>query len=356
MTFFIGLSLFYERSKVYVLNRCSTWAALGALVILGTACGGERHSGPPIDDVPLSMDIGRLDRIMFRTGDSARTKSLEAHATFGEFYRIYIEDILQGVPLDDPRLPMVLTRFTTDPDWASVQVAVDSVLGDLEPQRSAFEKAFKRLLVLFPDSLTPRLVAFNSGFNYGIFPTDSVLGIGVEWFIGKDHPVVGYLAPETFPQYVKDRMRPELMVPSAVKGWLLVHYTRDIRGEDLLTNLVETGKVMALLDQLLPDTDPALKFAFTKEQLAWCEANEYAIWKDLVSKDQLYSKRLEDIGRWMNDGPFTNGLPRESPGHLGEWIGHRMVAAYLKAHPKTTFEQLFALDDPRVVLKEYKPR
>lgn len=290
------------------------------------------------------------------TGDSAKATSLKAYATYGEFYRTYIEDILQGAPLEDPRLAMVLTRFTTDPDWKSVQRAADSVLGDLEPQRKEFEDAFKRLKVLFPDSLTPRIVAFNSGFNYGIFPTDSVLGVGVEWFIGKDHPVIGYLAPESFPQYVKDRMRPEMLVPSAVKGWLLVHYTRDIRAEDLLTNLVETGKVLFLLDALLPGTDPALKFAFSKEQLAWCEAHEYDIWKDLVAKDELYSKKLEDIGRWMNDGPFTNGLPRESPGHLGEWLGYRMVKAYMEDNPDLSIPQLLALDDPRVILKTYKPR
>ncbi|HOY27684.1 MAG TPA: hypothetical protein PLR96_01840 [Flavobacteriales bacterium] len=305
----------------------------------------------------LAVEIGRLDRDMFlSTGDSAKAKSLKAYATYGEFYRTYIEDILQGAPLEDPRLAMVLTRFTTDPDWMSVQRAADSVLGDLEPQRQDFEAAFKRLKVLFPDSLTPRIVAFNSGFNYGIFPTDSVLGVGVEWFIGKDHPVIGYLAPESFPQYVKDRMRPEMLVPSAVKGWLLVHYTRDIRAEDLLTNLVETGKVLFLLDALLPGTDPALKFAFSKEQLAWCEAHEYDIWKDLVAKDELYSKKLEDIGRWMNDGPFTNGLPRESPGHLGEWLGYRMVKAYMEDNPDLSIPQLLALDDPRVILKTYKPR
>ena len=58
----------------------------------------------------------------------------------------------------------------------------------------------------------------------------------------------------------------------------------------------------------------------------------------------------------MNDGPFTNGFPHESPGHVGEWIGYRMVMASLKANPKMTLPELFALDDPRAVLKDYKPR
>ena len=56
---------------------------------------------------------------------------------FSESYRIYIEDILQGVPLDDPRLPMVLTRFTTDPDWASVQVAVEILAEPVTPTLTA---------------------------------------------------------------------------------------------------------------------------------------------------------------------------------------------------------------------------
>jgi hypothetical protein len=58
----------------------------------------------------------------------------------------------------------------------------------------------------------------------------------------------------------------------------------------------------------------------------------------------------------MNDGPFTNGFPRESPGHIGEWIGHRMVQAYLNEHPEVSFAELLAMDDPKVILQSYKPR
>lgn len=329
---------------------------LFAVILLLSGCAGCGDHVAEVAPVSLDLPIGRLDQALFRADpDSINSVSLRAYATYGEFYRIYIEDILQGAPLEDPRLPMVLNRFVRDPDWSIAQAAVDSSLGDLAAERAGFERAFGRLKVLFPDSLVPRIVVFNSGYNYGIFPTDSVLGIGAEWFIGKDHPVIGLLAPEAFPQYVKERMVPEMIVPSAVKGWLLVHYTRDIRGADVLTNLVETGKVMALLDALLPETPEHLKFAFSAEKLAWCETNEYLVWKDIVGKDQLFSKKAEDIGRLMNDGPFTNGFPHESPGHIGEWLGCRMVRSYMK-ESGTTLPQLLAMDDPREILKHYKPR
>lgn len=305
----------------------------------------------------MPVVIGRLDHDLFHAPpDSMVAASLRAHAAYGEFYRIYIEDILHGAPVGDPRLPLVLHRFVLDPDWRAAQRAVDSVLGDMRAQQALFTEAFTRLKSFFPDSLVPRIVAYNSGYNYGIYPTDSVLGVGVEWFIGKDHPVIGYLAPEAFPRYMKERMVPEMLVPSAVRGWLLVHYTAPMADADVLKHMVETGKVMALLDALLPTVEPHLKLAFSQEQLAWCEANEYEVWKALVGKDQLYSKKSEDIGRWMSDGPFTNGLPRESPGHIGEWIGLRMVQAYMKANPKVTFAQLFAMKDDNAVLRAYKPK
>ncbi len=331
-------------------------AAIYLSTILLTACEGTGHTDPPV--VPdLDLRIERLDQDLFRSArDTAPNFNLRLYATYGPFYKDYVERILNAAPINDPRLPVALTSFVMNPDWNAMQQRADSVLGDMEPQRAEFESAFERLTGFFPDSLVPRIIVFNSGFNYGIVPTDSVLGIGVEWFVAKGSRVADMLATDIIPQYMKDRMLPEMLVPSAVKGWLQVHYTRDVRGEDVLTNLVEIGKVMYLLDALLPETNPALKFAFTDEQMKWCEASEFNVWKELVAKEQLYSKSPEDVDRLLNDGPFTNGFPRESPGHIGEWIGFRMVKAYMDDHGDMTMARLFAGTDPRAVLKSYKPR
>ncbi len=323
--------------------------------LLFARCGGGPGSIDP-EGVEVDLPIGRLDRAIFETfgpGGSGDDRTLRAE--YGTFYTLYVEDILQAAPVDDPRLPLALGGFAGNPDWRSTQEAAEATLGDLSGQRKDFEEAFARLKAVFPDRITPRLVAYNSGYNYGIYPTDSVLGFGVEWFIGADHPVIGMLAPERFPRYLKDRMRPELLVPSVVKGWLMVHYMPETTGDDLLTHLVQTGKAMALLDVLLPDTPSDLKFAFTQEQLSWCEANEFRMWRELVDNELLFSDSFEDIGRIMNDGPFTPGFPRESPGHVGEWIGWRMVRAYLDQHPDTSWPDLLAID-PQSVLKSYKPR
>ncbi|MBP8823003.1 MAG: hypothetical protein KBH07_05130 [Flavobacteriales bacterium] len=334
-------------------------AVLAAALLLGTLIGCRGGESPARSKEPVhaGVRIERLDQDLFRAAnDSAGNFSLRLYATYGPFYKMYVEQVLQAAAYNDPRLPMALIQFTHDPDWSRVQHLADSMLGDMAEQEAGFTEAFGRLKSFFPDSLVPRIIAYNSGFNYGVLPTDSVLGFGVEWFVGRNSPVVQYLSPELFPQYRKDRMRPDMLVPSVVKGWLQVHYTRDVRGEDLLTNLVVIGKVMALLDALLPGTDASLKFAFTPAQLKWCEDNEFNMWRELVANELLYSKDPKVIDRFLNDGPFTPGMPRESPGHIGEWIGHRLVESYLRANPKVTFAELFAMRDPQAILKTYKPR
>lgn len=338
------------------LSPLTGGAVFLSTALLMTACGGEGHRDP-VNEQPVHVELLRLDQDLFAAArDSSVNFSLKLYAKYGAFYKVYVEQVLQAAPIDDPRLPIALTRFVMDPDWSAVQQHADSVLGDLSGQRQEFDLAFGRLKGFFPDSLVPRIIVFNSGFNYGLIPTDSVLGIGVEWFTAKGTKVLDYLAPEAFPQYVKDRMFPDMLVPSGTKAWLLTHYARDVRGEDLLTNLVEEGKVLYLLDALLPETNPAYKFAFTDEQLKWCEVNEFNVWKELVAKEQLYSKKAEDVDRLLNDGPFTNGFPHESPGHIGEWIGYRMVKSYMDDHTDVSMAQLFAITDARIVLKSYKPR
>lgn len=328
-----------------------------AILLLATAGCGQKGGKRTVAPVPVNISIERLDQDLFRSASSTGGNfSMGLFAKYGEFYRIYVEDVLQAAPYNDPRLPLALIQFTHDPDWAAVQELADSVLGDLAPQQAGFNAAFGRLKAFFPDSLVPRIVAYNSGFNYGVLPTDSVLGFGVEWFVGQQSPVVKYLSPEIFPQYRKERMRPELLLPSVVKGWLLAHYTRDTRGEDLLNNLVSVGKTMALLDALLPDVPAPLKFGFTAEQLKWCQEQEFNIWREIVAKEMLYSTDAKVVGRFMDDGPFTPGLPRESPGNIGAWIGYRMVESYLKANPGVDFAELLAMHDPQAILKTYKPR
>jgi hypothetical protein len=57
----------------------------------------------------------------------------------------------------------------------------------------------------------------------------------------------------------------------------------------------------------------------------------------------------------INDGPFTPGMPAESPGGVGNWLGLQMVEAYMNENDELTLQDLLGAGD-RQILEKYKPR
>jgi len=309
-----------------------------------------------VDDIELEMPIRRLDLELFHLDPSAVTAFHEQKVEADDaFYIEYIENILQAGTMKDSITPARLQRFILDPNWNIAQASIEEEFGDMNVEKAGLEDAFKRYTSFFPAEKAPDVVVFNSGFNYAIYPMEHTIGIGIEWFLGDSNEIVQRLAPERFPNFVKRRMRPEYLVSSTITGWLFVHHYNDLGGEDLLTNMVHHGKVLFALDKVLPGTADSIKIGFSQAQLDWCAETEFNIWAELAVNDALFTKSPREIGRLMNDGPFTNGFPRESPGRIGEWVGWKMVNAYMAEHGDVTIEQMFNQVDAGEVMKSYRP-
>jgi uncharacterized protein YjaZ len=66
-----------------------------------------------------------------------------------------------------------------------------------------------------------------------------------------------------------------------------------------------------------------------------------------------------DWAKLVNPSPTgTTKMPTNSPGRAGNWMGYRIIRAYMKKHPNTSLEQLMALKDAQKILDEskYKPK
>ncbi len=320
-----------------------------------TSCATERFE-VDVDDIELEMPLRRLDVEIFHL-DPGSVSSFHQQKLGAEdhFYEEYIENILKAGPMNDSLTPIRLQRFVLDPNWNIAQASVEEEFGEMQLEQVELENAFKRYTSFFPGEIAPEIFIFNSGFNYAIYPMDSTIGIGIEWFLGDSNEIVQRLAPDAFPEYVKRRMRPEYLITSTMTGWLFVHRYRDLNGADLITNMVHHGKVLFALDKILPDTPDSLKIGYTQAQLDWCSESEFNIWAELAVNDVLFTKKPREIGRLMNDGPFTNGFPRGSPGRVGEWVGWQMVNAYMAEHEDKTIEDLFNNVEASEVMKSYRP-
>ena len=73
----------------------------------------------------------------------------------------------------------------------------------------------------------------------------------------------------------------------------------------------------------------------------------------------LYATDWQDIMRYVNDGPNSTGMPPESPGNIGSWIGWQIVKTYFDKHGNISLPQLLNDKiDAQTFLREsgYRPK
>lgn len=333
----------------FQLNR---WQATGlagtftALLML-SSCSSEPLQ-VDVSNISADVEITRTEMLLFNaesTELSAINKELVTE--HGQIYEDYIQYMTNSGSAHDPMVGIHLSQFLEDADMRMVYDEVMKVYPDLTALEADLESAFKHLKFYYPDAEIPKVLTYHSGLNYGIYPLDSALGIGLDMYLGRENQVVQMLPNEGFPQYIKNKMDPEFLMVDAMNGWFRYHYYPDPEEveADFLSQMIYYGKLMYVMQALMPDKAGSTIMKYSAEEWQWCLDNEYKIWKEMVDQEVLYTTEPQIAVQWLSDGPFTGALPKDSPSRVGVWVGFRIVEAYME-------EQGEIYDDPAKALTD----
>ncbi|MBK8443668.1 MAG: hypothetical protein IPL35_09760 [Sphingobacteriales bacterium] len=71
----------------------------------------------------------------------------------------------------------------------------------------------------------------------------------------------------------------------------------------------------------------------------------------------LYETESRKVDKYVHEAPTSSGMPPESPGNIGSWIGWRIVDSYMKKNPNLSLEALIQMKDGQQILQAsgYKP-
>ena len=327
-----------------------------------SSCSDERWTVPEsslqAESTTRALDVRKVIDALPQSEKEAQANWTNAVGAFGAFYS---EDILRIGAANDPETIQKIKEFSVHPDVVPIESAIDSTSGSaqtLARNESQLSQALHRFHYFLPSESTPRITWMNSGFNFAIYPTSSHLGIGLEWFLGPENPLVQTLPPQMFPQYMRAKMEPERIPATAMRGWLLVHFSeRFYDSSKCINELLYWGKIMFLLEKCLPQESRSNLLDWSADDLQWAEANEQSIWLELQPQDMLFNSNRMEFGRWFDEGPFTRigGIPQEGPDRLGAWLGLRMVNDFMKENPEWSMVDLINLRDPLPIIKSYRP-
>jgi hypothetical protein len=231
---------------------------------------------------------------------------------------------------------------------------VDSVYPDLSEVEAGLSDAFKHYKYYFPQGELPEVIGFISAFENGIVTSDSLLGIGLDMFMGRNY--------KFYPAAINDQYRiknliPENLVPSAMKGFAKGKFELS-QDRAMLNKMIYEGKILYFLDAMLPNTPDTLKIGYTAQQLQWCKEYEVAIWSLFIDRNLLFSTDELEYNKYLAEAPFTTGLDNNSAPMIGVWAGWQIVRKYMDENPNVTLAQLMQEQDYQKILKlsKYKPK
>ena len=97
-------------------------------------------------------------------------------------------------------------------------------------------------------------------------------------------------------------------------------------------------------------------FRFSENELQWCESHEQNIWNEILKMDVMYKSDESNYMSFFHDSPFTKGMPKESPGRLGYWVGYQIVNQYMSNEGVSLLDLMKNTNSQKILLKsKYNP-
>jgi hypothetical protein len=190
----------------------------------------------------------------------------------------------------------------------------------------------KRLHFLAPNVPTAKTVYFiYSQFAASAYSSPKSIVIGQERYLGPNHPIITQLPPQQFYSWIKEGMQANYASSDALLSWLSTNVLKPT-DENLASEMIRWGKLLAILEIISPELELNNQLRYSKADLDWALNAERGFWEYLVDQQFLFKTDQELIMNFLNEGPYTIGLPQESPDRMGRFLGYRMVKQYIDAN------------------------
>ncbi len=323
-----------------------------------SACNkGYENPHPDLSAIPeQQVAIVRMEKLLagateenyYQVYDAIASAHPEIFKSLaGNFWGLVESDSMSKQKLYDS-----LFANTSGNMW--MQRLYDSVMlvyEKMDDVQADLSEAFRYYRYYFPDSTIPEIYTYIGPFVYWTVFDSTTLGIELDMHLG---PHFGYYGSyeANMPQYISIRCDKPFILTNVMQS--LVDGVVPSLGADatLLDEMLRQGKILYYLDCVLPDVPDSIKMGYTEAQVQWCYDNEGEIWKFLAGEDLLFTKRMDDMRRYLGEAPNSQGMPEESPGRAAIWTGWQIIRAYMQENPDVSLQQLFYSMNAMDILKQ----
>ncbi len=343
---------------------------LPVLVLFVFSCK-DKTNAPDVSGIKLKVDVQRFEQDFFAV-DSNNTKTglVQLQTKYPAFLPLFVGNVLGLGPISDSNQLVFegCKRFLhlNEPVYKRSQELYKN-FGDVEKELT---QGFKYVKYYFPAYKVPAHIITTVGPMDALAPMTNqepspnfmgqdFVAIGLQFYLGKDFFIyndAGFIS-NVAPQYRSRRFAKEFIASDIFKLVIDDMYPDSSNRYPLIERFIEKGKRLYLLNQFLPSAEDTLLIGYTGKQINWCRDNERSIYNFFIQQNLLFEIDPALTQNFTTDGPATQGMPEESPGNVGAFLGWQIVKSYMKKHTSVTPERLM-LTKNKIIYDEsaYKPK
>jgi hypothetical protein len=331
-----------------------------------TSCNRGKK-GPDVSGIPVELTTLRFEKDFFAIDTTNPGPGLQAlQQKYPGFSGDFFANIL-GIPPDAPTNDKLAAVSQFLRDYRPVKAEADKAMADWGRVENELKGGLQHLKYFFPDYKAPKqLITFIGPMDayaegatggYGDIITTDALGVGLQLHLGAQSSFyTSEIGQRLYPSYISRRFEPNTIAVNCMKN-IIDDMVPVLNDKSLLGIMVDKGRRLYILDQLMPDAPDSVKTGYTGEQLKGAFANEGLIWNFFLENNLVYETDPQKIKSYVGEGPKTVELGDGSPGYIALFTGRQILRAYMDKFPGTTMKELLALDARKILAgSAYKPR
>ncbi|XOV92562.1 MAG: gliding motility lipoprotein GldB [Bacteroidota bacterium] len=303
-------------------------------LLLSLACSKEtcRKTGL-IEKQEVNIRIKRLEKELFAASSPQEVREI----------LLVNPDYTLGF-LDGDQYPNIdiladkIYQLYQDAYIDTLYTEASEVYADISGIKQQLEEVVGRLQTLFPEEKSPDLVTTVTGMYNDLLITDSLIIVGIDYFIGDE----ATYRPINIPNYMLKRYDREHLVPIIAKFMATTQVSTSPKNT-LLSEMIDFGKTYYLTSRLLPCVPDSILMGYSAEEMEAVVDNEKIIWANFVENKILYETSHFIKQKFLGERPNIHEISAKCPGRVGAWIGWQIVEDYMRKNKEVDI--LTLLDD-----------
>jgi hypothetical protein len=259
----------------------------------------------------------------------------------------------QAYPNDSVFINELYSRFS-NPHLDTLLMDTKAVFGNGAQLKEELTVAFTNLKSYYPDFQTPRVQTVITGLESDMFVSDSLIIIGLDYYLGKNARFKPNMYEYMLRRYDKNFIVPSIMLLYGIDGR---YNETDLTDRTVLADMITYGKAYYFAKHMMPCVPDSVFIGYTAEEMAGARANQDIIWKKLVEDEAFYSTSQQMKQRYIAERPKTYEIGDQAPGRIGTWVGWQIFNKYAERNADLALPQLMKVKDVKAIFTEakYKP-